>query len=211
MNDAFFADADAIRNTYVIPLEMTKVVNADSILSGEAKINDASKCNISDWEVAPKDYVLYCVKYINPYHAIYLRRGVDVILQDGASTTLERRADYVENDELCELTTVSLNSVEFPISISNVNDENQNCSLLLTFDDENNCVVSTSTSGFTITGNGKFVNNGEKNSWGDKDRNAIYLDYTIEVAGKTYATLDTLVVRDRGVAAENFSPSYMKE
>jgi hypothetical protein len=80
--------------------------------------------------------------------------------------------------------------------------------LLLTFDDNNKCTVSTETTGFTASGSGSFVKNGDKNSWGDKDRNVIYLDYTIGMSGKSYATKDTLVVRDRGVEMETFTPSY---
>ena len=56
-----------------------------------------------------------------------------------------------------------------------------------------------------------FVKNGEKKSWGNKDRNALYLDYTVDLAGgKKYVTKDTLVVRDRGVKMETFSPSYIQ-
>lgn len=211
LTEAFFADAEAITNTYVIPLEITSVVNADSILSGIAKVADPVKCNISEWEVAPKDYVLYCVKFINPWHANYLRRGEDVITQDGDRTIVVRREEYVEYDEVCSITTASLNTVNFPVTLVNVSNENVVCTLVLTFDDENKCTVSTSTSGFTATGSGKFVSDGEKNSWGNSDRNALYLNYTIDMTGKQYATEDTLVVRDRGISAEVFVPSYNVE
>ena len=192
----------------MIPLRMTNVVNADSILSGVAKVADPARGNPADWDILPKDYVLYCVKFINPYHANYLRRGEDVITQDGVSNTVVRQAEYVEKDELCSLSTASLNTVEFPVKVVNAAGDNVTCTLLLTFGNDGKCTVSTETEGFTATGSGSFVNDGEKNSWGNKDRDAIYLDYTISMTGKTYATKDTLVVRDRGVAMETFSPSY---
>ena len=66
LSDAFFADALSTQNTYVIPLKMTQVMNADSILSGVPVTDNPSKCNANDWNILPKDYVLYCVKYINP-------------------------------------------------------------------------------------------------------------------------------------------------
>ncbi|HEX9152530.1 MAG TPA: DUF5627 domain-containing protein [Flavobacterium sp.] len=47
---------------------------------------------------------------------------------------------------------------------------------------------------------------GEKNSWGSKDRDALYLDYTVNLASFKVATNDTLVLRDRGVKAETFNP-----
>lgn len=77
LTDAFFADENALGNTYVIPLRMTDVVNADSILVGSARVENAPRTNENLWDVQPKDYVLYCLKYINNWHASYLRRGVD--------------------------------------------------------------------------------------------------------------------------------------
>lgn len=208
LTDAFFADPEAMKNTYVIPLQMTNVTNADSILSGKPKFDGAVRGNTTDWDVQPMDFILYCVKYINPWHANYLRRGTDVITEGAVNTTNVRHANYVEYDELCALKTASLNSVEFPVTVANASNTNQTCTLLLSFNNENQCTISTSTAGFSASGNGTFVAKGDKKSWGNKDRDVIYLDYTINMEGKTYATKDTLVVRDRGVAMETFSPSY---
>lgn len=208
LTDAFFADPNALNNTYVIPLRMTNVLGADSILSGIPKIDNPVKSNAGDWEILPKDYVLYCVKFINPWHANYLRRGTDVIAQGESTVTNVRHQQYVEKDEVCIMKTASLNSVEYPVVVKNTANENVTCNLLLTFDDSNKCTVTTSTNGFTATGSGSFVKKGDKNSWGNKDRDVIYLDYTISMTDKSYTTKDTLVVRDRGVKMEVFSPSY---
>ena len=54
----------------------------------------------------------------------------------------------------------------------------------------------------TATGTGQFVPQGDY--WGDRARDVLYLDYTLEYDGITCATKDTLVVRDRGVKAEWF-------
>lgn len=158
----------------------------------------------------PKDYTLYCVKYINQWHANYLRRGKDVITDGGTTTTNVRHKEFVEKDEITSLKSASLTSVEYPVTLS-VNGTNTTCTLLLSFDNQGKCTVSSKTNGFTATGNGTFVKNGEKKSWGNKDRNALYLDYTVDLAGgKKYVTKDTLVVRDRGVKMETFSPSYIQ-
>lgn len=186
---------------------MTNVVNADSILSGVPKFDGAIRANSTDWDILPKDYTLYCVKFINPWHANYLRRGVDVITEGAETTTVVRHADYVESDEICKMVTASLNSVEYPVSVVNTGNTNENCTLLLTFNNENKCAVSSGSEGFTASGSGIFVTEGD-NSWGNQDRNVIYLDYTIDMDGKIYATKDTLVVRDRDVSIETFSPSY---
>lgn len=209
LTDAFFADAKSIKNTYVIPLRMTKVVNADSILSGVPKVANAPKTNLLYWDILPKDYVLYCVKYINQWHANYLRRGKDVITSGATTTTNIRHKQFVENSEISLLTTASLMSVSYPITVADMTNTNTTCTLLLTFDNQGKCTVSAQTAGFTATGNGTFVNDGEKKSWGNKDRDAIYLDYSVTMTGgKTYSTKDTLVVRDRGVKMELFSPAY---
>ncbi len=208
LTDAFFADPNAIRNTYVIPLRMTNVVNADSILSGRPKEAEPIKVYAPDWDIQPKDFVLYSIKYINPWHANYLRRGEDLITEPDTSYTNVRRKEFVERDEVVKISTASMNSVEFPVTIVNTSDENQTCTLLLTFDEAGNCSISSLTNGFTASGTGSFVKKGEKNSWGDKDRDAIYLDYTIDMGGKSYATKDTLVFRDRGVKMEVVAPFY---
>jgi len=208
LTDAFFADPNALNSTYVIPLRMTNVVNADSILSGVPKFDGANRVNTTAWDVLPKDYTLYCVKFINQWHANYLRRGEDVITEGAETNTVTREAEFVEDDEVVALKTASLNTVEFPVPVVNENGENVTCTLLLTFNDQNACTISSATEGFTASGSGTFVEDGEKNSWGNKDRNALYLDYTIGMGSKTYATKDILVVRDRGVSIETFSPSY---
>ncbi len=77
--------------------------------------------------------------------------------------------------------------------------------LLLTFDNQGNCVVTTETAGVTVSGTGKFVSKGEKNSWGNKDRDAIYLNYTINYGDIQFAITDTLVTRDRGLKPEWFT------
>ena len=106
------------------------------------------------------------------------------------------------------MTTLSLNAVNYPVSVQNQSNTPETISLILTFDDQNKCTVSTNAEGFTASGSGMFVSEGEKNSWGNKDRSAIYLDYSIDMGGKSYSTKDTLVVRDRGVTMETFSPSF---
>lgn len=192
LTDAFFADPMAVRTTYVIPLTMTSVQKADSILS-------------------TKDYTLYAVKYVNPWTGFYLRRGKDVITGKNGNTSLNqtivRHQQYVEKDEINELNTRSLTQTEFPVVFKGDDGVNINCTLLLTFDDDGNCTISAGDSGFTATGSGKFVKGGEKQSWGNKDRDALYLNYEVELNDMQVSSADTLVLRDRGVAIETFTPT----
>lgn len=203
----FFADPLALKNTYVIPVRMTGVQHADSILSGVPSSDGARRGVDSDWTIAPKDYVFYAIKYINPWHGFYLRRGRDVITGKNGNTSLDktviRHAGYVEQDEVKKLTTNSLNEVQLPLVFKD-GDDDVNCSVILTFDEAGNCTVSSASADYTATGSGKFVSKGEKKAWGDQDRDAIYLNYEIDMAQMHVAATDTLVMRNRGVAMEEF-------
>ena len=83
------------------------------------------------------------------------------------------------------------------------------CNLKLTFDSNGACTVSSATEGITASGSGKFVKDGEKLAWGNKDRDGIYLDYTIDFGEKQFAVKDTLVSRSREVVREVFTPTYI--
>lgn len=210
LTEAFFNDPLAIRNTYVIPMVISNVVNADSILSGNPVVNNPRKVVESDWIAAPKDFTLYAVKYINPWHGFYLRRGVDVITGKNSNSALDnnivRHAEFVEQDEINNLNTFSLRQVEFPLSFQDTDGQNIQTNLILTFDEEENCTVSAASGNFTASGSGRFVKRGERNSWGAQDRDALYLNYEIDLPNMHIQTTDTLVMRNRGVAMETFSP-----
>ena len=99
LKDAFFEDEKALSNNYVIPVVMKGQKGADRIITGEPLIDgdQPARTNSAYWSVLPKDYVLYCVKYINPWHGFYLRRGIDQITTaDGTITTNVRHEESVE-------------------------------------------------------------------------------------------------------------------
>jgi hypothetical protein len=206
LSDAFFNDPKSIATTYVIPVVMTGVTNADSILSGISLVNNPRRAVSADWDVKPKDYVLYAVKYINKYDANYLRRGKDIIT-GSQNVTKVRHAQYVEKDEVVSnISTRSLNTIAWEHQTKDINGISINSTLLLTFDNEGNCTITSESAGITAIGNGKFVSKGDKNSWGNKDRDVLYLNYTINYGDIQCITTDTLVVRDRGMKAEWFTP-----
>lgn len=191
LTDAFFADPKAISNNYVIPLRMTAVTNADSILSG-------------------KNFILYAIKYVNIWHGNYLRRGKDAIVGKPGYTALSktniRHQQYVEKDEVNKLSTLTLTDLNFPLFFKDISSTNVDLSLRLKFDNAGNCTVTSGASNATATGSGKFVKKGEKNSWGNTDRDAIYLTYEIDFSQARITSVDTLVLRDRAVTMEVFTP-----
>ena len=215
LNDAFFADPAALKNTYVIPLVIKNQMGADRILSGKPIIegDTPQRPNSSYWDVKPMDYVLYCVKYINPYHAYYLRRGVDIVTENGTTATEVRHKQYVEDDEVCSTVTRTLNSVIFPLTtryVDNGTPTNLKCDLLLTFNEKGECTITSDTEGVTATGTGKYLKKSEKKAWGNKDRDGLYLDYQVDFGVKQIQTKDTLVWQRRGVKPEEFTPQYVE-
>lgn len=211
LTDEFFKDPKALTNSYVIPLQMTAVEKADSILQGYTLEENPNRHESNDWTDMPKDFILYSVKYINPWHASYLRRGIDENVGKGADAgynkTIVRRDKYVERDEVCNMTTLSLNKVQIALKTKDKEQKNVPFNLVLTFDDNDNCVISApEDADYSVAGEGEFVKRGDKNSWGNQDRDVVYLKYKVGFDTFDSTITDTLVVRDRGVVLETFAP-----
>lgn len=190
LTDAFFNDPKSLDNNYVLPLRITGIVQgADRILEG-------------------KDYVLYGLKYVNPWHAHYLRHGVDKVTVDDVESEVVRHNEYVENDEQVAITTTAYLENILPLTYKDKNDINYEVLLKLTFREDGTCTVSSATDNAIVTGEGKYVALGEKDSFGGKDRDALYLNYSVSIPEKNtmYQTVDTLVMHYRGTVQEHFTP-----
>ncbi|MBR6180947.1 MAG: DUF1735 domain-containing protein [Prevotella sp.] len=175
--DAFFNDPKSVEETYVIPLVMRGVKGIDHILTGTPREGlSPSRTNTEDWEILAKDYVLYCVKYMNPWQGKYIRRGVDNVTENDVTTKYVRKdmslynsdlEHYKENpvnqnDEICGITTKNMSQAIFPVYINIGKEANgdarpsQLCNLLLSFDG-NNCIISTEDDEVTSSGSGEFI------------------------------------------------------
>ncbi len=213
LTDAFFADTLAIENNYVIPLVITSVTNADSILSGVSMVDNPNRVNPGDWALSPKDYILYAIKYMNPYDAYYLRRGVDDVTGNGGNTALNTvnvyHAKYVEDDQVCRAFTRSLNEVSISLA-TREKDSNTDVpfELILNFDENGSCTISKpdTVTTYSVTGNGKLVADG--GMWGGIERDIMYLQYSVDFGLSTHSFSDTLVIRDRAVKIETFNHLY---
>lgn len=209
LTDAFFEDPASLDNTYAIPLLMTDVQGADSILQGRKQMDVAvpDRCVDAHWIVKPQDFVFCVVKYVNPWHAYYLRRGVDQITGASGTTTSVRHQTYVEKDEEVHISTNSLTQSTLPLTIKDSQGKDVYFDLHLSFAADGTCTVSGSDAAYEASGTGKFVSKGEKNSIGGKDRDALYLEYNVDFKNLNvqYATKDTLVVKNRGIVPEYFT------
>lgn len=235
--DKFFQDPKAIENTYVIPLVMTSVKGIDHILTGTPREGlTPSRTNLEDWDVLAKDYVLYCVKYMNPWQGRYIRRGVDRVTEGGTTTEVVRKdfslvnsdvERYTENpvnqnDEVCGITTKNMTQAIFPVSFK-TSGASILCNLILTFNG-NQCTISTDDENVTVTGSGEFIPKGSgKPEYKDyqwqgegkpDERDILRLSYDVnfESSNIQVSTNDTLVVQTReSNKREFYSPKYVKE
>ncbi|MCQ2200528.1 MAG: DUF5627 domain-containing protein [Bacteroidales bacterium] len=206
LTDAFFADPEAVKTTYVIPLIMTTVKGANSIITGKPNIDGTwpLRVDAEAWAVQPQDYVLYAVKYINKYHGSWLRMRDCEGVADGKRVTdnsLGREID--QKTPTVNITTVSLTEAQYEVDV-----EGNKCVLDLAFDGSENCTVSTKSEGWTVSNaSGKFTSKGAKYAWGQKDRDLIELSYTIEnTNGVKLTSKERLVWQKHGIAMpEEFS------
>lgn len=195
LTDAFFKDPDAVKNTYVIPLVMQNQTGFDRIATGTLKEGKTgSRTNASIWETAPRDYVMYCVKYQNKYSGWWL-------------TNHNTSTDNIEKASKVQITTRTLNSSVYTVEFQ----EGSNilkADLLLTFDDKENCTITSLTEGVKATGSGSWADNGI-HSWNNKDRDLMELNAEITFAGGVKKNLNEKLVWWRsGVSKEEFSYTY---
>ena len=205
LTDAFFADPRSITNTFVIPIRMNSVKNADSILVGKSDVSSPDVRVAGDWSTPPKNYILYAIKYINPWHGNYLRRGAEKIQDNAGDTTIIYHTRFVETDQVCSTGTLSLSTDSLLLDAKSRTNVDIPFQLRLTFDNNGKCTLSNPPSAsYTLTGNGEFVKGGD--SWGNQPRDVLHLKYTIDFGTSTHSFTDTLVMRDRGIKFETFTP-----
>ena len=209
LKDAFLNDPRAFKNRYVIPLKLTST-ETDSILSGSTLKSNPDRRIATDWTIVPKDYTLYGIKFINPYHGHFLYRGKDV-LSNASGTQVDEviyRNKYVEKNAVVMMITTGRTQVELTAMLRRTAGSPGNFKARLTFDAQGStCAITTAPgSAYPVSGTGKFITEGDE--WGGKKRNTIILDYKITDAtkGEFHQVNDTLVIRDRAVVLETFTP-----
>ena len=214
LTDAFFNDPDAVKNTYVIPLVIASQTGFGKILSGTLKEGaQPVRTDASQWDVAPMDYILYCVKYQNKYAGWWLTHGTTSI-------------DDIEKAGTVQLKTRSLTSCVYTVThtreyhartydkdgkeVEKVEQRPLSTDLLLTFNGDN-CSISSLTDGVTARGNGSWGDNTEKKAWGNKDRDGMELNYSVDFGnGHKWSTHEKMVWQRSGVTIEEFEPVYIK-
>ena len=198
LEDAFFNDPDAVKNTYVIPLVITGQSGFDKILTGSLlEGQQGSRTDASVWDVKPMDYVLYCVKFQNKYSGWWRTHGT-------TST------DDIESAPEVQIRSLSLNTCAYTVSYQE-GDQIYYADLLLNFDGSNNCTISSLTEGVTASGSGSWGDNTMIKAWGNKDRDGMELNYNVDFGdGHKLAVHENMVWERSGVTIEEFAPVYVK-
>lgn len=215
LKDQFLDDPYAYKGVYVIPLKIISSTT-DSILTGKRKGSVAADTAdvriLSQWDIAPKNYTLFGIKFINAYHGVYLRRGVDSI-RDKNTNALKLpvkiyRQSNVEKDELCYFKTIGRNKVEITGSLRPTP---LSTKMIMDFAADGTCTITQSPgTSYVISGTGKFITDGD--SWGGSSRDVVRALYTITdlVKNEIHQMRDTIVLRDRDVKFETFTVTVKK-
>jgi hypothetical protein len=207
LTDAFFNDPLAIKNTYVVPLKLKSSNDVDTILMGSSSNKSADPRIASQWTVAPKNFTMFAVKYINEFHGNYFHYG-SAKIKDAAGAEIEavpyNTQPYVENNPVALLTTTGRYQVTMTTAYKGTKMAG-NYTILLTFNGNNCTITAPAGSAYTATGTGMFVS--KKYSWGNKQRDGIELSYKVTSGTNTFEATEVLVARDRAVVMEVYNPS----
>ena len=213
LTEAFFNDPQAIRNTYVVPLRLTGVAGLDSLLHGRPAIAGADRRIAGNWTVAPKDFTMFGVKFVNPYHGSYLHYGSCEVRDASGAKVGENTysAKFVEQNEIWSLSTASRTGVTLTGNFKSTIEGTFQLRLNFASDDYLasggvNCTIEqTAGSSLTVSGTGRYAIDAEE--YGGKKRDAIYLTYTINNGTHTYTATDVLVFRDKGINLQTYTPT----
>jgi len=204
LSEAFFNDPRSISLGYVVPMVLVGSQDVDSILIGKTTLPQPHRLNPADWEIVPKDFTMFAVKYINEYHGNYFFYGQSYVTDEGGNRVEEReyKRQYVEQNDVRLLKTTARRQVAWSTHLqSSVLTGELN--LLLNFEGDK-CTVTSADDNFVVTGTGEFRKNAYE--WGAKPRNGIALEYTVTDGVHTYHAKEELVARDRAVVMELYEP-----
>lgn len=206
LSDAFFQDTLAIKLGYVIPIRLTGSSDVDSILQGKAASDAfADLRDKQQWEILPKNFTMFAVKYINEFHGSYLHYGKNKV-KDLTGNVIEENfysEQFVEKNPVVKLVTTGRYQVSMN-SFFNSQKIMGQFSILLDFNGKSCTISAPKGATYEVTGTGDFLE--KKFRWGNKDRDGIEIRYTVKQGDLTYEANDVLVIRDRGVVMELFSP-----
>ena len=206
LNDAFFQDPLSAGFHYIVPL---KIIDAgtDTVLSGTPGPGAASPDprNPDDWNINPKDFTMFGIRYINETHGHYLYRGQRRNLTTDEVTAYSER--FLTDNPLTLLSTTSLTENIMSKAAGMATDES--FQMLLTFDHSGQTLTVSrlDTTTVDVNGTGSYYTKeqGESESYNGNKHRTIYLEYSYIGGTDTYAVNDSLVFVDTDVRFEEYT------
>jgi hypothetical protein len=226
LTDAFFEDTLSCETNYILPLKIVSSTT-DEVLDGDTDNDELPDPRFSaGWNITPRNFTIYSIKYVNQYHGRYLLRGECVPegnISWGSGAAVKswyngtNKSPDVEKGDVVDLTTKSLTKITYKSNIkSGKTDSNGTRDTIVgiyavTLDIKPDKTITVtqgkggSEGSILESGTGTFAPNGQR--WGDKPRNAIYVNLKVKnLKGETFNIKDTLTFRDNAVKAEEFTP-----
>jgi hypothetical protein len=206
LNDAFFEDPLSATTHYVIPVRIADAAG-DTILRGDPidYVDDPDPRIAEDWDVVPKDYTLFGIKYINETHGMYLLRGARTNTATNEVTTYSQR--FLTDNNMTKLTTMSLTENEMDVVGGTF--KGPYFVIKLTFNQDSKTLTVSQKEGTTVAASGTGVyytkDDSESEGYNGYKHRTIYLDYTIDMGGTLFAVKDSLVFADTDVKFEEFA------
>ena len=220
LTDAFFNDPNAYKFYYVLPLSIVST-NAQSILSGipASGVTNPNPHNVADYLPLkkPKNFTIFGIKYINPWHGTFFHRGVQI------KNAVPDKVFHAQDLEKNTTTNITTSAYKEAIYTKMGAFEGSAYASKLTFSDPVNGVgdvTVSSVSGSTkiAKGTGKYYKSTtdfarQYGSWlvdpktgTSQPHLTITLNFTVTgiIPSITYQFLDTIVFRDNGVKFENY-------
>jgi len=221
LTDDFFNDPNAFKLRYVLPLRITATPDGFELLSGKVSAPSIVSPRwyvTADWATGflPKDFTLFAVKFINPWHGTFFHRGV--WKKDAVET--KYHAIDISANQTAKVETIGLKKATYNRMGGNLGNAFKS---LLTFSDDVNGVgdiIVSQAPGttYTISGIGKYYKSstafGKENGWTVdpltgkiKGSLTITLNYTVQgLAGAAlHQFTDTLVFQGNDVKYEEFT------
>lgn len=206
LTDAFFMDPLTTGFHYIIPLRIVDA-GSDTILSGypASGLENPDPRNPDHWNLVPKDFTLFGIRYINEVHGMYLYRGQKRNLDTDEITSYSER--FLTDNPLTMLSTASLTENIMGHAAGLSPDESYR--MLLTFNHDNQTVTVSQVDSTTadVSGTGSYFTKDESasESYNENKHRTIYLEYTYVDGTGNYAVNDSLVFVDTDVTFEEFT------
>lgn len=214
LTEAFFNDPDAIKNTYVVPLVMTGTSDLDSLLAGSSARPSADRRFSDQWNVAPKDFTMFGIKYITELHGNWYHYGAaDITMKNGETEKVEYKIpdDFnhdVTGNEHVMLSTTGRHTSTMTQALKGTKMK-LTPTLVFTHDGEKVTLGAPEGADYQVTGSGSYTldTSSAYNRWSNKDRYVITYSFTLtDKDGNVYKASDCLVARDRAVTLETYTP-----